>query len=509
MKKILNFMINHYKYIVFILLLVIVNLGLLYELHINKFSGDKKVYFIILAILNIMTIGIYSFIFSKYKNIKLEKLYLIMILPIGVMYMCLFPLNTIPDENTHFVRIYEISSGHLVSKIDQDKKLQGRYFDTNIYESVITATDYKKTIEKIGIRNSGKKEFYHFSNTALYSFICYLPQAIGVIVAKIMHLPLLLQAYMARLFNFIIFVFLTYFSIKLMPMKKASFLLIMLFPIVLQEAVSLSPDALTIATTSFLISFVLHLKKEKDKKITKKEIAILGISSIVLSLCKIVYLPICFINFLIPKEKFESLKKKNIVIISIVVLAIIINLIWLSMSSNFLPDTSGIDSGRQLKYIISNIITYLLVIEKTYITIFDDILYNSFGSSLGCFTISVSRVYIFPLILIFIATILFDNEGFNKNKQILNKYEKGYITLLIFGVIMLISTSLYLQWTPVGNDTILGIQGRYFIPLYFLLTTLFTKYKLSPKVNFTNKYTYIFLIAINIYALSAVFYNFI
>ena len=33
------------------------------------------------------------------------------------------------------------------------------------------------------------------------------------------------------------------------------------------------------------------------------------------------------------------------------------------------------------------------------------------------------------------------------------------------GTILLIFSALYAQWTPVGNDVVKGVQGRYFIPL--------------------------------------------
>ena len=45
--------------------------------------------------------------------------------------------------------------------------------------------------------------------------------------------------------------------------------------------------------------------------------------------------------------------------------------------------------------------------------------------------------------------------------------------IVIVSVFLLIFTSLYMQWTPVYNDIIDGIQGRYFIsllmPLFLLL----------------------------------------
>ena len=41
--------------------------------------------------------------------------------------------------------------------------------------------------------------------------------------------------------------------------------------------------------------------------------------------------------------------------------------------------------------------------------------------------------------------------------------------LIIFGLIF---TSLYVQWTTIGSESILGVQGRYFIPILPLLMLL-------------------------------------
>ncbi len=36
------------------------------------------------------------------------------------------------------------------------------------------------------------------------------------------------------------------------------------------------------------------------------------------------------------------------------------------------------------------------------------------------------------------------------------------------------NTSLYMQWTPIYNTTMVGLQGRYFLPLLFPLYMAFT-----------------------------------
>ena len=39
-----------------------------------------------------------------------------------------------------------------------------------------------------------------------------------------------------------------------------------------------------------------------------------------------------------------------------------------------------------------------------------------------------------------------------------------------FSVALLTCTALYIQWTTPGNDTIMGLQGRYFLPVLYLVS---------------------------------------
>ncbi len=503
MEKVSHFIKSNYKYLLYISILIGVFLLFLYHTQVITFSSSKKIYFIILAVLMILFISVYSFIFQKKEKIKLENIYLIMIIPIGLMYLCIFPINQIPDENTHFARINEISLGYLISK--KENNFQGRDLDANLYSGALVTSKYKDIINEIKIKNSNKKAFYHFANTALYSFISYIPQVLGLLVGKIFHLPILLQAYMARLFNFLVFVFLTYLAIKIIPVKKMAIFIIMFFPLVIQEAISLSPDALTIAITAFLIAYVLNLKQNTALPITKKDIVILSICSIVLSLCKIVYFPICFIVFLIPKEKFKSNKHKLLTVSFIILLALIVNLIWLSISSEFLP-SGQVNSKQQIQYIFRHIPRYIMAIFATYTKCFNDWFFNSIGNSLGNFNIVIPAIYLYPLLVLFICTVFLDNSS---SKYILNIYEKIIIAIIIVTVLLLITTSLYLQWTPVAAPTVFGIQGRYFVPIYLLLPMLFFKHHVTPKINYSNKYVYLYIITLNLLVVSSVFYHFI
>lgn len=482
---------DNYKYILFIIYIIALNSFL-----ISIKSGINFNSKIILCGINLLVIIVFSFLFYKKEKMKIEKVFLVMFIPMAITFCALIPMNQVPDEYSHFMRAYEISEGNLVTT--------NHKWDASIYDT-IGNNKYKDLLKHSKIKTSSKKNLYYYDNTSLYSFVCYIPQALGVKLAKIVSLNILGQAYLGRLFNLAVFIAIMFFAIKLIPYKKECIFIIAFLPIVIQEAISLSPDALTIATATLFVSSILYFKNKKDEKFTKMQFIYLAILSVILSLCKIVYLPICLLLFLLPKEKFSSLKKKNILIITLAIFVVVINLIWLNIASQFLPYEDNINSSSQLKFIFNHIPKYIVLIFRTYEGMSLDLMFNSLGRGLGWYNIFLSYLYMIPLTFIFAVMYLTNNY----EKINLNKYEKLLILFIVLSVILLISTSLYLQWTPVGSHEISGIQGRYFIPLFPLLAFLSTRMKVTPKINWSNKYLYIFLVGLNSYTLMCIFLNFI
>ena len=276
-----------YLYLFFCIIFLVVNILFLNNYIpkgtvLNFSSNEIKIISFITVILEIILCsGIY---FLYKKNIRLEKIFLFVAIPLGLFFLILIPVGQSPDDNTHLERIYEISKGHLVSSKN------GRDLPEDI-NKILTSDksnkNYDNIIKNIQKKNSNKESHYLFANTALYSFICYVPQTVGVLVGKLINASILLTAYLGRLFNLIVFILLIYLSIKYIPFCKEFILLISLLPITLQEAVSLSPDCITISSIILLISYTLYLTYKKDK-ISKKDFIIESILCIVISLCKIV-----------------------------------------------------------------------------------------------------------------------------------------------------------------------------------------------------------------------------
>lgn len=495
---------SKYGYIVFCLIFIFINI-----LYLNNkmphfieldFSSGTKTIILILTIIFEIILCFVVFILNK-KNVKLEKIFLMIAIPIGLMYLVLIPVGQIPDEYSHFKRTYEITDGHLVSNIN------GRKLPKEIEEVFTHKSDsdnYKNVLKNIRKENSGKKVKYGFANTYLYSFVNYIPQTIGTMIGKIFNAPILLDAYLGRLFNFALWIFLTYMAIKFIPFHKEFLILISLLPITIQEGVSLSPDALTYGTVVLLISYTLYLKYKKDK-VEKKDLFLLSILCITVSLCKIVYLPVCLILFIIPKEKFKSLKDKNIKIFSLAVFVVILNLIWLKIASDLLVvRDSGVIPNEQKQYILSQPFDYILIMMRSVYHNYEFYVYSMMGEMLQVFNVDLERFYSNVSLIMMLLLIIINRV----NDIIISKKEKLMYLFINVSIIILIFTSLYIQWTPVKNSTIDGIQGRYFLPILILIPILFLNTKKRKKIyKFEKINMYVFALAIfsNICALMYIF----
>ena len=131
----------------------------------------------------------------------------------------------------------------------------------------------------------------------------------------------------------------------------------------------------------------------------------------------------------------------------------------------------GASTMGQISYILGNPLTYTKVL-----------LSEMFGMLLG-YTLRlvpyVGYAYLgtAPFIVNWILIILgiFAALYAPVHKKIGGVFE-GLSHLMNFGVAAIVFTSMYISFTAVGNDRILGVQGRYFIPLFLpFLSCLFGK----------------------------------
>lgn len=470
------------------------------------YKNNNLKYFVIIEIA-LFIIGIISIFIIMRKNLKIEKIYLLSSILIYMLYICFIPTLTNHDELYHWFRAYEVSEGNLLSEINDNKALSslptsvGAIMNTEFFKQT-----YHSTKDSLEIRETKEETFYDMKTVSIYSPLQYIPQALGIRFASIFTDRTMLLAYFGRIFNALFSIFMIYFSIKIIPFGKKILFVLSFIPIAIEGFTSLSPDAITLSSSLLLISYVLNLTyNKKFKEITKKDYVILLLLSTILSLCKIVYVPMVFLTLLIPMKKFK--KKRNYLLfnISIILISLLMNFIWLAIASKYLALYDS--SGGQVLNVLMNPFNYFMILIYTICSNFQNYLLTAFGNEiLWVNMVKFATIIPYCFIVLILMAALFDKE-INKNLNLKSNLFYGIIFVCIVGLIF---TSLYVQWTPIGSDTIEGVQGRYFLPILPLILFLISNLKIEYKGKCNlDKILYLSSIILNIYCLGTIFIKFI
>ena len=122
--------------------------------------------------------------------------------------------------------------------------------------------------------------------------------------------------------------------------------------------------------------------------------------------------------------------------------------------------------------------------------------------SLGAFKFNLPNILFF--ISFAIMLILFAQRDETLK---IKKIDRWIFVLVFFVITILIFTSLYMQWTPYGEEVVDGIQGRYFLPIMLLISVMICRTdsrKNYPVLVSTDLVMY-YSLFINVIALVTIF----
>ncbi|RGJ66387.1 DUF2142 domain-containing protein [Dorea formicigenerans] len=443
------------------------------------------------------------------KNKKLQIIFIVAAMGLGVAYMFMISPFVVPDEASHFATCYAESSvlmgkevcdentGEVIADIDAADYL--------IREEIPTKNTYVRYIKGV----CGKTENVIAKKTLLRTplsmkNIGYIPQVIGISVARVFHMNSEQLLYMGRLFALIWYCFIMYWAIKLIPEWKMILWIIGLCPMTLQQVVSYNYDSVLLGITFFLVAYTLFLKFDKDK-ITKRDIIIIGISVFGIASIKFVYLPLVGIALLIPKEKFDGMKKKCLISALICVIGVG-GILITNLATMTHIVTTGADSGTTA---IGNELTYfsmasfihqpkevIKVFYRTFEFSTSGYIESMLAAPLGWIDLGMPSLVILGLVVLLMLCWQKKNVNVKFNWK-----EKIWLIFIGIMIIFLVMLSLMIDCTYVGSRTILGIQGRYFLPILSVLLIATQTNKLTLQTNQIEKYEPIILIAIQAYAI--------
>ncbi len=435
-----------------------------YKLPIARlFSGaaGKHVIAVVILLVALLAMSVWA------MNSKMERGFIVIWCIASAIMLTSSTVFNVPDEDFHFYRSYEIATGHMMTPVDSVHGTAGSYLpfatDFDLLES-----GWDSFHSNSNMAMTEELSYKNYYNTATYSPLSYLPQGIGIFFTRLITKNVAAMAYAGRLVNWAVITFLLIIAIRMLPAGKEVMAMLLLMPMNVQESVSLAPDGLVMAVAAVMIAYVMKLRHQQTSKLLPGQIVILYVLAIVISLIKIVYLPFVLLYFLIPSERFGGRLKKTIQAVGIAVAVIVFGGVWLILCTRYLVH-QGSDSGVQLAYVLANPIRFIIAVFRTYFENGDLFLLQAVGASLAETNVASSGI----VMLIYAAFVMVKIRP--KLTVYSNKmpFQRIMISVMVGGMFILITMSLYLQWTYVYENSVQGLQGRYFMPLllpvYFIL----------------------------------------
>ena len=522
--------------------------------YITKYvtAGMWKYYIALAALFTAFLVGMYLLIFVK--KVKITTAFVVFSLVIGFAFSIYTPLKGSPDEYVHITTAYHKSNeilGVENSYNYSDGTLLMRQCDAGKYTepAKYNAFEIQEIYEGV-FSKAAKTELVpvkaRIHDTAFGPL--FWAQAMGITAARLLGLGFVPMIVLGRLANLAVYTALIWLAIKVMPIHKNTLAVLALTPIPLQLAGSFTYDTLVIALCFLFTAFVFKCAYQKEK-MTVKEVAVLAVLAALIAPCKIVYITIIALCFIIPISKFKNFKTA---VASFAVIICCSMAMWFAANAstvftmlgitpqplfalNAYAQTAETEDGAEAEQLLEEDAAMSSVeavteaadsyTEEIQYDIYTDIAPNGdnrnffgigyilghipqtiklvlntvqengvlyiqqiFGGILG--EVIVSPVKINWLYTIATMFVVFLSTVKTQGTELVHKgVRKWWSLLLAVGACGLFCLAC-ITWTPINYTTVFGIQGRYFYPVLPLIVLFFTNDNISIKKNIDGALLY-------------------
>ena len=450
-------------------------------------------YFRIIFFISVFGLCSFYFLYSKNKiiNENLHRYFFLTGLILGLTIIILQPSATFYswDDQIHFKEVYELGGGVKNWNIGEFEMVD----DYAIGRDSISSIEEQEN----QIKYLNKNDFSGYTSKAgrfiNYNKVSYIPLSIGYNLAKLVKLPFNICFKIGKLFNLLVYLSLITLSIKNARIGKRLITVIGLLPSTLFLATQYSYDPAVISGFILATVYIFNWFVDKEFKVDFKNIFVFIIAILFSCFTKAVYIPLIVLMLFIPHNRFNS-KKEEYWIKGILMIIFLLVLSTFAMPSDLISEVGGDARGgatsisEQFKLILSNPFGYMRVLWDTSVLQFNDKLFGI--QSLGGFAYMGNISDNFYILLIIIISIVSITDT---NEFVLKKSQRVLVLIDIIGIVLLIWTALYLSFTPVGLNTIAGVQCRYFIPFIYPIMICFQSKKIQNKLN-EKKYNFIILV---------------
>ena len=423
------------------------------------------------------------------SKVRLEYVFLILTLSLGLIYNCMIPVYAVPDEDYHYMIPRSLASewtGHgsesgidnafMAPDYETDPGFQARDLNREYMNKYLGWMQ-----EERGTDGATWNEVLYTYRTEFYRII-YAPMALGIIIGRAIGLPYLMILLLGRAMSLFFYAACGFYAIRRSPIAKELILVLSLFPIFLQQISSFSSDgpinAMTIAVTGACMSLAW---REKLDKFSYLDLGIALVFGIILGRCKYAAcLPILLLIFLVLISRANIERRLKIAVWVIFAASIAFGTLpglhTLLTQEKVLTPELGTVPYYTLGELLREPYRFFMILGNTFYLGMDDYWRSALGYSLGLYemTIRLHQV-VFFIPLVWMAAVC---AGLRHK---FSRREKTLFFIITFLGMGFAVGGMLIGWTPRTDMVISGIQGRYFLP--FFIPMMFVLSPVSIRVK--------------------------
>lgn len=462
------------------------------------------------------------------KDLNPIKIFLVLALLFGTLFVLITPPFQGPDEPVHFYRATQIANVNFIPDVqngvvggDTDngyiRLVRESFDDTKLFFQPNNTIDARTVTALIKIKETDNEStFIDFQATANYSPISYLAPATGIAIADVFGMPPLFALYLARFACLFTWIALSVLALKNIQVKRGALATILLIPMLIFQCSVISADSLSIGAITLFLTLIWKYSP-RTEPITKRNILTLVAISLILVSTK--QLNFIFLPFLLLIGKST---KKSIALKSIgtgIIFAF--SFLWLLIIKSSIGEASFAGGEAvpkdQIAFIKANPFHLIRIFNNTYFSNVSDGIFKSMLGTFGWLDTPLPT-WINALSLLFVVLAIFSADTNSGNKRYIEKMPKikrnmafSFTVLIAILYFIAVSLTLYVYYTPPGFESFYGIQGRYFLPILILFATC-PLILTNNVINIKKRINYLYLgqfmiLVISIMTLTNRYYN--
>ena len=410
-------------------------------------------------------------VFSTWKRLSGAEIYLILVLFIFGLVTCfLLPVSAGYDEETHLIRVWEMSGWTFIpnNPLGKGMPFPAVYWEMSYRRPFIVRPVEMDFLEKYqGLRVDAHDYIYGSVETrSVYAPPLLLPQAL------IMHFfgrserwSALTTFYACRMIGLLSFLILAWLAVRLIPFGKWTLAILAASPVVLLQASTISADAISNGIALLFIGATLALVNRRA--LYWKEWTAFAFLFLILFWGKLNIVPLAILPFLLLRPSNFKMRYGYASLLLVAMALFLLEVAgWnLIAYSRLHTAPTGTDPIAQIQFMLGKPLEFLGVLVNNVWTKGIDYLHDWIAIyGYNYWPVPIYTYFFYAAALLF---SLFQPAG----KANINRGTR--IALVAVFVITYLATilSLYITFTPVGSHQVEGVQGRYFVtvmPLLFL-----------------------------------------